>query len=147
VDPITMAAVLLAIASGAGEGLGKQLWDGVAALVRHPYRRKAATSGDVAAAEVVAAGKTQLAAFQQAPTDKDRAIALAEALLARADADAGFRQALESWWQQAESIRASVGNVTNTVSGGIQRGPVFQGRDFANITLDMAPCHATDSAS
>ena len=42
-DPVTIGAVLLAIASGAGEGLGKQLWDGVVALVRRPFRRKAAT--------------------------------------------------------------------------------------------------------
>jgi hypothetical protein len=138
-DPVTIGAVLLAVASGAGEGLGKQLWEGVVALVRRPFRRKAATNGDAAAAQLVPAGDAQLAAFQQAPADREKAIALAEALLARSGADAEFRQALESWWQRAEPIRASIGNVTNTVSGGTQQGPVLQGRDFSNITFGAPP--------
>ena len=54
-------------------------------------------------------------------------------------ADEEFRQALESWWQQAEPIRASIGNVANTISGGTQQGPVLQGRDFSNITFGAAP--------
>ena len=136
-DPITIGAVLLAIATGAGEGLGKQLWEGVVALVRRPFRRKAAASGDAAAGEVMTVGDKQLAAFQQDPADRDKALALAEALLARSGADAEFRQALESWWRQTEPIRASlsIGNVANTVSGGTQQGPVLQGRDFNNITF------------
>jgi hypothetical protein len=58
-------------------------------------------------------------------------------LLARSRTDAEFSQALESWWRQAKPIRASlsIGNVTNTVSGGTQQGPVLQGRDFSNITF------------
>ena len=138
-DPVTIGAVLLAVASGAGEGLGKQLWDGMVALVRRPFRRQAATKGHVAAPDPVPAGNAQLTAFQQAPTDREKAIALAEALLVRSAADADFWQALESWWRKAEPIRASVGNVTNTVSGGTQQGPVLQGRDFSNITFGAAP--------
>ena len=64
-------------------------------------------SGDDAAA--VPSGEAELAALQQAPGDQHKAVALAEVLLARADADDEFRQALESWWQQAEPIRASIG--------------------------------------
>lgn len=138
-DPITIGALLLAVASGAGEGLGKQLWDGLVALVGRPFRRRAAASSDAAEAELMPAGDAQLAAFQQAPADRDKAIALAQALLVRSGADEEFRQALESWWRQAEPIRASIGNVTNTVTGGTQQGPVLQGRDFSNITFGAAP--------
>ena len=74
-------------------------------------------------------------------------MALAEALLARSSADAEFRRALESWWQQAEPIRASIGNVTNTISGGTQQGPVLQGRDFSNITFGAAPATPPDPPS
>ncbi len=44
-----------------------------------------------------------------------------------------------SWWQQAEQIRDSIGNTTNAISGGIQHGPVLQGRDFSNITFGAPP--------
>jgi hypothetical protein len=137
-DPITIGAVLLAIISGASEGLGTQLWEGVVSLVRRPFRRKAA-GGDAAGAAVLPSGEAELAALQQAPGDQRRAVALAEALLARSGADEKFRRALEGWWQQAEPIRASLGNVTNTISGGTQHGPVLQGRDFSNITFGAPP--------
>jgi hypothetical protein len=137
-DPVTIGTVLLAIASGAGEGLGKQLWDGVVALVRRPFRRKAA-GGNATVPTVVASGEAELAALQQAPGDRQKAMALAEVLLGRSGADDEFLQALENWWQQAEPIRAKVGNVANTISGGNQYGPVLQGRDFSNITFGTAP--------
>ena len=41
-DPLTIGAVLVAIAGGAGEALGSQLWTGLSALVRRPFRRVAA---------------------------------------------------------------------------------------------------------
>jgi hypothetical protein len=138
-DPATIGAVLLAVASGAGSKLGAQLWEDAVSLVRGPFHHKAAASGTTSAAEVVAAGEVELAALRQAPADQDKAVALAEALLARASADDEFGQALESWWEQAEPIRASIGNVTNTISGGTQQGPVLQGRDFSNITFSTAP--------
>jgi hypothetical protein len=139
-DPVTIGAVLLAIVSGAGSELGTQLWKGVVSLVRRPFHRKAAASGDAAAAEMVPVGEAELAALQQAPDDQ-KAVALGEALLARSGADDEFRRALESWWAQAEPIRASlsIGNVTNTISGGTQHGPVLQGRDFSNITFGAPP--------
>jgi hypothetical protein len=138
-DPVTIGAVLLAIVSGASEGLGKQLWAGVVSLVRRPFRGKAAASGGATAAEVVPSGEVELAALQQAPGDRQKAVALAETLLARSGADDEFRAALESWWQQAEPIRVSIGNVANTISGGTQQGPVLQGRDFSNITFGEPP--------
>ena len=133
-DPVTIGAVLAAIISGAGG----QLWEGMVSLIGRPFRRKGAASGD-AAAEVVLVGEAELAALQQDPGDQHKAVALAEALLSRSGADDEFRQALESWWQQAEPIRASIGAVTNTISGGTQHGPVLQGRDFSNITFGAAP--------
>jgi hypothetical protein len=65
-------------------------------------------------------------------------VALAEVLLARTAADEEFGQALENWWQRAEPIRAKIGNVTNTVSGGTQQGPVLQGRDFSNVNFGVS---------
>jgi hypothetical protein len=133
-DPITIGAVLLAIVSGASTQLGTQLWAGVVSLVHRPFRHKAA-GGDAAATAVLPSGEAELAALQQAPGDQQKAEALAEALLARSGADDEFQYALESWWQQAEPIRANLGNVTNVISGGTQHGPVLQGRDFSNITV------------
>lgn len=139
-DPVTIGAVLSAIIGGAGGQLGTQLWGGLVSLVRRPFHRKEAARGDAVAAEVVPAGKAELAALQQAPGDQRRAVALAEALLARSGSNDEFRHALESWWAQAEPIRASlsIGNVTNTISGGTQYGPVLQGRDFSNITFGVS---------
>ena len=136
-DPVTIGLVLAAIATGAGEGLGKQLWEGVVSLVRRPFHRKAAASADVAM--VMPAGEAELAALEQDPGDQHKAVALAKVLLVRSSADDEFRRALESWWQQAEPIRASIGNVANTISGGTQQGPVLQGRDFSNITFGAPP--------
>jgi hypothetical protein len=145
-DPVTIGAVLLAVVNGAGSELGSKLWDGLVTLVRRPFHRKGAVTGD--AATGVPVGEVELAALQQAPGDERKAEALAEALLARSGADDDFREALESWWQRTEPIRAgiNIGNVTNTISGGSQQGPVLQGRDFGNITFGGPPA-APPSAS
>jgi hypothetical protein len=134
-DPVMLGAVLLAVVTGVSEALSGQLSAGVISLVRRPLRGKSAASGDAAAAS----GETELAALQQAPDDRRRAVALAEVLVARAGADAEFEQALRDWWDQAAPVRASLGNVMNTISGGTQHGPVLQGRDFSNITFGAAP--------
>ena len=85
-------------------------------------------------------GEAELAALQQAPGDQQKAVALAEVLLARAQADAEFGQALRELVgrRPSRSGRASA-NVTNTISGGTQHGPVLQGRDFSNLTFGAAP--------
>lgn len=134
-DPVTVGAVLLAIVTGAGEGLGKELWQGLISLVHRPFHRRA--GGDAVA--VVPTGEAALAALQQAPDDQHKAVALAQALLARSGADDEFAKELESWWQLAEPVRVSIVNVDNTISGGTQHGPVLQGRDFSNITFGAAP--------
>lgn len=127
VDPVQTAAILAALASGVGGALGSQLWGGVSALVRSPFRR-ATSRRDTAAAS----GATELAALAQAPGDDWRAMALAEVLIARAAADDAFRQELEAWWVSASHITAS-GDVTNTITGGAFNAPVVQGRDFLGI--------------
>jgi hypothetical protein len=134
-DPVTIGAVLTAVAGGVGGALGAQVWEGACALVRHPFHRTKA-GGDNAA--VVPNGVAELAALQQAPTDERRAVALAQVLVARAraHADDGFAAALAAWWEQARQIEVQVGgDVTNTVSGGTQYGPVLQGRDFTGLTF------------
>lgn len=136
-DPVMMGAVLLAVVSGAGEGLGAELWKALLSLVRHPFHRK--SPAGAGAMTVIPSGEAEATALQLAPTDQQRALALAKALLSRADVDAPFKHALEAWWKRAEPIRASSGNVTNTIGGGTQHGPILQGRDFSNISFGMSP--------
>jgi hypothetical protein len=135
-DPVTIGAVLVAIAGGAGSELAGQLWAGVSALVRRPFRRHAPAGGGAAA---LPAGDAELVALVQAPADERRAVAVAEVLVARAGSDAEFRRALEGWWEQAGPVRTGAGDVTSMISGGTQHGPVLQGRDFSNITFGAAP--------
>jgi hypothetical protein len=138
-DAVTIGAVLLAIISGAGGELGSRLWESVVSLVRRPFHHKAVTDGSAASAIMVPSGGAELTALEQGPADEKKAVALAEVLLARAGADLDFRGALEAWWEQASLVCANTGNVTNTVSGGTQHGPVLQGRDFSNVSLGAAP--------
>jgi hypothetical protein len=133
-DPVTIGAVLLAVLTGSSEALGGQLWASVVSLVRRPLRRRAAAGTDAAVA--VPSGEAELAALQYAPKDQQKAVALAETLLARAAADAEFDRALNDWWEQAEPFRARIGTIVdNTVSGGTQYGPVLQGQNFSGITF------------
>jgi thioredoxin-like negative regulator of GroEL len=101
--------------------------------VRRQFRR--AHAADTAVA--VPSGQAELAALEHAPTDHQRAVALAEVLLARADGDAGFAAALAAWWAQASQIEA--GQVTSTITSGTFHGPVLQGRDFTGLTLTTPP--------
>ena len=111
-----MGAVLLAVSTGMSEALGSQLWAGVVSLVRRPARDAGASDGEAA----VRSGRAELLALQESPGDRQKAVGLAEALLARADADAEFGRALQEWWKQAASVREKTGNVTNTIGGGTQ---------------------------
>ncbi len=129
-DPLTIGATLAAIAGGVGGALGSQLWTGVSALVRRPFRHSH-PAGDTVIA--VPSGEAELAALELAPADERRGVALAEVLVARAEADAEFREALTAWWTRASQLRLG-GDVTNTVSGGSFYGPVMQGRDFTGLT-------------
>jgi hypothetical protein len=134
-DPVTLAAILTAVVAGASEALGGQLLTGLVALVKRPWRRKAADADSSA----LPRGEVELMALQEAPDDQQKALALAETLLARSQADGEFGQALEQWYARTEPVRASIGDVTNTISGGTQLGPVLQGRDFTNLTFAATP--------
>ena len=135
-DPITVGAVLVAVATGVSEALGGQLWPGVVALVRRPWHGGTGRGGELPAG---GPGEAELAALQATPGDQHTAVALAEVLLARAGGDPGFGQALREWWEQAAPVREKTGDVTNTISGGTFSGPVLQGRDFTGLTFGTAP--------
>jgi hypothetical protein len=132
-DPVTVGAVIAAVAGGAGGAVGRQVWDGLCTLVRRPFHRDPGAPQETGRA-VLSGGSPELAAVVQAPGDQRRANALAAVLVERADADTTFAEALQSWWEQAQQVDIS-GNVTNTVSGGNQYGPVLQGRDFTGLTF------------
>src|SRR5258707_3894288 len=129
-DPVTSGAVLAGVAGGAGGAFGSQVWGGLSALIRHPFRHDR-PAGDNAP---VSGGEPELAALEQAPADERRAVALAEVLVARADADGGFREALQAWWEQASQVQAG-GDVANRGSGGTPDGPGLSGRGFARPTF------------
>ena len=137
-DPATIAAVLLAIAGGAGTELGSQLWDGLLTLIRRPFRSKDQGSHkDTAPA--LSTGEVELAALERAPVDEERALTLAEVVLARASADSEFSKALYIWWKQTAPLRPHEGTVVNTISGGNQYGPVLQGSTFTGVTFTASP--------
>jgi hypothetical protein len=129
-DPVTVGAVLLAVATGVSEALGGQLWAGVVSLVHRPQRDRKNTAGELS-------GDAELVTLQGSP-DQGKAVALAEVLLARAAADPGFDQALGEWWEQATPVREKTGDVTNMISGGTFSGPVLQGRDFTGLSFVAA---------
>ena len=130
-DSVSIAAVLVAVAGGAGGALGSQVWSGLSALVHRPFRHARASDE---ATVPLSGGSAEFAALQDSPADEQRAVALAEVLVARADIDSEFRDALQAWWEQASQVRVE-GDVTNTVSGGTQHGPVLQGRDFSRLSF------------
>jgi hypothetical protein len=134
-DPVTMTAVLTAVAAGGGEALAGRAWEGLGVLVRRPFRREGASP---AGPPMVSTGEAELAALAQSPADESGAAALAEVLDARAAVDSEFAAALASWWELAREVKVS-GNVTNTISGGTQHGPVLQGRDFTGLTFGSPP--------
>jgi hypothetical protein len=141
-DPVTVGAVLLAIVSGAAGQAGSRLWDSAAALVRRPFGHQPAKG----ATEPAGSGMAEVTALEHAPHDEERAMALAQALLARGAVDSAFRHELEAWWAQARRLRLADGGVTNTISGGVQHGPVLQGRDFTSITFGARPSDGAASA-
>lgn len=129
-DPIT-AAALAALAGGVGGEAGRHVWQGLTALVRRPFRRGESEE----TLPGVSSSQLELASLEADPTDPMRAQALATALGVRAALDAEFRGLLEEWWQRAQTTDSG-GEVHNHISGGNQR-EVFQGRDFAHITLNV----------
>jgi hypothetical protein len=141
-DPVTMSVVLLAIASGAAGKAGEGLWNGVIKLIRRPFAHRDSVTDPAAPA---ISGIAELVALEREPHSQDRALKLAEAVVARADSDDSFRRELEVWWGETEAVRG--GNVTNTVSGGTFNGPVVMGRDFSRLTFGTPPADEPRSSS
>ncbi|WP_330239706.1 hypothetical protein [Streptomyces sp. NBC_00525] len=134
-DAIT-AAALTAMAGSVGGDAGRQAWQGLTALVRRPFRRASPEDGDSAADSGISSGERELAELERDPADPLRAQALATALGVRAALDGEFRALLDSWWREARS--GTGGDVSNNVSGGTQNAPLLQGRDFSQITFNLA---------
>lgn len=132
-EPVS-AALLVALAGGAGGELGRQVWAGLSTLVRRPFHRD--SSGRTPA---ISSGEEELARLAEEPDDHHRAQALSTALAVRAAVDEDFRSLLAEWHQQAQRVPTGEGPVTNEISGGTQYGPVVQGRDFSRLTFTTQP--------
>lgn len=120
----------MAVATGAGGEVGHQLWAQLRGLVRRGPSEGAAGALEPTTCDA------ELASLSEAPHDVERARALGAALIRRAEQDPLFRADLTHWQQQAQMLRTGDGHTTNTVSGGTQRGPVVQGRDFSGINFN-----------
>ena len=129
-DPVTIGAVLAAIVGGAGGALGGQVWAGVTALVRRPFSR-AHLLGTLWLS--CRAARRNWRRWSRPRLMSGGLWRLAEVLVARAEADRGSGRR----WRPGGSRPARFvgGNVTNTISGGTQYGPVLQGRDFTGLTF------------
>ncbi|MFF9869630.1 hypothetical protein ACF1G0_30260 [Streptomyces sp. NPDC013953] len=136
-EPVS-AALLLALAGGAGSAAGQQMWTGLSTLVRRPFGRGGDAGGS---------GESQLLALEQAP-DEERAQDLAAVLTARAEADPVFAQALAAWRQETVARVPSTGqgDVHSTVWGGRQNA-VVTGRDFSGpLSFGTPPSTPDDGA-
>ncbi|MEU3984854.1 hypothetical protein AB0F77_33130 [Streptomyces sp. NPDC026672] len=121
-----ISGLVMTVAAGAAGEVGRHLWETLVALVRRTPDEPAA---------VRATAEPELTALGEAPHDPDRASALSDALLLRAQQDPAFRTALTDWCRHARSFRSDDNSTHNTVGGGSQSAPILQGRDFSNITF------------
>ncbi|MDX3642016.1 hypothetical protein [Streptomyces sp. MB09-02B] len=133
-DPVSLG-LLAALAGGAGGELGRDVWAGLTALVRRPFRRGEGEG----AAPTVSTGVPELTRLSQDPDDQLSAQALSTALAVRAALDSDFHMALVDWLRQAQTVPTDEGAVHNTISGGTQYGPVVQGRDFSGLIFTSTP--------
>ncbi|NUU24955.1 MAG: hypothetical protein HOV68_26135 [Streptomycetaceae bacterium] len=95
-EPIS-AALLGAIARGAGGDAGHEAWAALRALVRRPSPRSG-TSGDAA-----------LTALEGAPDDPVRAEVVSQVLSARAHTDPEFGDELAEWARKAAKAASTPG--------------------------------------
>jgi hypothetical protein len=144
VDPVSVA-LLLAVAGGMGGALGEQVWKGLGSLLARPFHRGDAARHPKSAA--VVGGGEEFAALAAAPGDRAAAERLAGALAARAGADAGFRQVLETWREQAERAYPAAGSTVNHISGGTFHGPVIQGGTATGFSFGVPPAPPASGAS
>jgi hypothetical protein len=138
--------LLAALAGGAGGELGRQAWAGLSDLVRQPFHRTPDRAEGAPDAGELASGESEMAALEQAPDDRGRALALRDALAVRAAADEGFAEALEQWHRRTVEATGP-GTVNNSVRGGVQHGPILQGRNFGNISFTATPVEPAGPAA
>lgn len=128
-EPVS-AALLVAVAGGAGTAAGEQVWCTLRELVRRPFRR--GEDGP---------GADEVAALAEAPDEAARAERLSAVLAARAAEDPVFARALGMWCAAARAaVGGGAGEVRNTVSGGTQDA-VVQARDIRGGVHFGAPPH------
>lgn len=70
------------------------------------------------------------------PAGEDALAALRLAVRKALAADAGLQGEVRAMLFQAGAVIS--GDVTNTISGGTQHGPVLQGRDFTNLSFGVS---------
>lgn len=112
----------------------------ICALIRREHRHARANNGP---GTEMPGAEASLVALEQNPGDARSATELARVLLARADLDRDFQHDLAAWWELARQVQVS-SNVSNSVSGGIQYGPVLQGRDFTDLKFGSQTGQASD---
>lgn len=120
----------MAVATGTGGEMGRQLWDSLRGLLRREQ------ADEATGLPGPSTGEAELTALAEAPHDVERARALSEALSYRAERDPLFGADLMQWQRQAQAPQSGDGDTRNTVSGGKQSGPVVQGRDFSRINFN-----------
>jgi hypothetical protein len=76
-------------------------------------------------------------ALQARPDDPAAAGRLLDVLTSRAATEPDFEAALAQWARRAASGVPGEGMVHNEVSGGVQYGPVLQGRAFSGISFTI----------
>lgn len=138
-DPVS-AALVLAVAGGAGGAVGDQAWRGLVALVH----RSPAPGSPAPAAAVPATGGAPLDRLRRRPDDAQAAAELAESLGSLAARDDAFRAALDAWRTGAERLYPGTGpgpGVTyNSVTGGTFHGPVIQAGGSVHLA-EPTPAH------
>jgi len=132
-EPVT-TALLLAVVGGVGGSAAQDAWASLRRLVQRPSRQDS-----VGASTDAVPGAAELDALEQRPADP-QAEALAAVLRFRAVADAEFGRELAAWAESARRVHRVDGDTHIGISGGIQRGPVVQGRDFSGpLTFSTPP--------
>lgn len=157
-DPVTLG-LLAAVAGGTGGEIGRDAWAALRALVQRsrPSRHQApgvAHPDDEASNTAVAPdpGEDAMDALEAQADDPALARRLLDILASRAAAEPDFEAALALWARGAASGVAAEGVVHNQVSGGVQYGPVLQGREFSGISFTVTtpsppPAPAPDEGS
>ena len=124
------AALILAVAGGAGGAVGDQAWRGLVSLVHRPARGASAPESGVA----------QVVRLREQPDDGECAARLGHVLTTRAADDEAFRAALEVWLLGAERLYpAARPGTVNTVSGGTFHGPVIQAGGSVQLSGHPTP--------